>query len=246
MTKLDLLGVTVEDATMREAFARLVRWLSRTDRTRSVYFVNAHTLNLASEHTAYRALLNQGDVVYGDGTGVRWAARIKGAGMRDNVNGSDLTPLLLERVVGRRLFLLGAAPEVNERAVEHCMRVYPQWEIAGSQHGFYERKDEERLVDRIREARPDLLLVAFGNPLQESFIHRWRERLGARVAMGVGGLLDYFGGSNVRAPEIVRELGIEWMHILARQPHKAGRYLIGNPAFLCRAVADRLTNGPAL
>lgn len=234
--KVEVLGVQVENATMREAFARLHDWKDSEGPTRVVYFVNAHTLNLATEDPAYRALLNRADVVYGDGTGVRWAARMKGVEMRDNVNGTDLTPLLLRKTSGR-LYILGATPECNAAAVEHCRRVFPSWELVGAQHGYYDRANEEQVVGAIRRARPDLLLVGFGNPLQEQFLDRWRDQLGARIAMGVGGLLDYWGGNLVRAPGIFRQLGMEWVHILMRQPHKARRYLVGNPLFLYRAIA---------
>ena len=242
--KTEVLGVQVENATMEEALDLLERWRAEDGPTRCVYFVNAHTLNLASEDPAYRDVLNRADVVFGDGTGVRWAARLRGVEMRDNVNGTDLTPALFERSAGR-LYLLGATPEANAAAVAHCRRAFPKWEIAGAQHGYYDKGEEDRVIDAIREARPDLLLVAFGNPLQERFIDRHRDRLGAKIAMGVGGLFDYWAGNLVRAPQVYRDLGMEWVHILMRQPYKARRYLLGNPLFLCRAVSDRIANGPA-
>ena len=242
--KVEVLGVQVENATMAEALDLLDKWCSEEGPTRSVYFVNAHTLNLATEDASYRDLLNRGDVVYGDGTGVRWAARMRGVELRDNVNGTDLTPAFLERRAGR-IYLLGATPEGNAAAAEHFRRTFPKWELVGAQHGYYERSDEDRVVDAIREARPDLLLVGFGNPLQERFIDRHRDRLGAKVAMGIGGFLDYWAGNNVRAPQVYRDLGMEWVHILMRQPFKARRYLLGNPLFLYRALSDRISNGPA-
>mgnify|MGYP003349334003 CR=1 FL=1 len=88
-----------------------------------------------------------------------------------------------------------------------------------------------------------LLLVGMGNPLQETWIDRWRERLGVPVAIGVGGLFDHWGGNLRRAAPWVRRLGIEWVQILLQQPgRKWRRYLVGNPLFLARALRDRSTS----
>jgi len=81
-----------------------------------------------------------------------------------------------------------------------------------------------------------VLLVAMGNPRQESWIHQHRAALRVPISIGVGGLFDHWAGRLRRAPGWVRELGIEWMQILLQQPHKWRRYVLGNPKFLARAV----------
>ena len=242
--KVDLLGVAVENATMDEALRLLETWLRCRDRTRAVYFANAHTLNIAYSDHSYRLLLNRGDIVFGDGTGVRWAARFRGVELRGNVNGTDLTPALLSTTQGHRLYVLGADPASNRAAVDHLRRTFPAWEVVGHHHGYFRAPDPAPILDDIARNQPDLLLVAMGNPLQERWIDRHRPALDVPVVMAVGGLLDYCAGSIYRAPRWLRDLGMEWLHILWQQPHKTGRYLLGNPAFLYRALtAHRLSLG---
>lgn len=241
--KAEVLGIGVENATMEEALRLLEGWMTRQDRTRTVYFVNAHTLNLASADPSYRAVLRRADVVFGDGTGVRWAARLRGVELRDNVNGTDLTPALLSGTAGYRLYVLGADPSGNARAAEYLRRSFPGWEVVDHQHGYFHESELPSVLEDIRRSRPHLLLVGMGNPLQERWIDRYRARLEVPVVMGVGGLLDYYSGRLVRAPTWVRELGMEWVHILRLQPHKAGRYVLGNPVFLVRALTDSLSDG---
>jgi N-acetylglucosaminyldiphosphoundecaprenol N-acetyl-beta-D-mannosaminyltransferase len=90
---VEVLGVRVTDLTMSAAVERIEALLRHEEpRTRTVFFVNAHTLNLATEDPAYRECLRTADVLFGDGTGVRWAARMRGRRLRDNVNGTDLCP----------------------------------------------------------------------------------------------------------------------------------------------------------
>ncbi|MFM8411272.1 MAG: WecB/TagA/CpsF family glycosyltransferase [Alphaproteobacteria bacterium] len=117
-----LLGVEVTNATRAEACALLEGWARRGDgRTRAVSIVNAHTLNLAWEDPAYRAVLGRSDVVFADGTGARIAARMRGVEMRENLVGTDLVPELFVRMVPRgcRVYLLGATAETVEVAARH-------------------------------------------------------------------------------------------------------------------------------
>jgi N-acetylglucosaminyldiphosphoundecaprenol N-acetyl-beta-D-mannosaminyltransferase len=205
-------------------------------RCRSVFFVNAHTLNVAADEPDFRQVLESADVVFNDGTGVRWAARQRGITLRDNLNGTDLIPAFFAATRGRghRFFLLGAARETIGDAAEFARRQFQGWDLAGYHHGYIHDGGGEQVVDQINAARPDLLLVGMGNPLQERWIHRHQPRLNVPLAVAVGGLFDYWSGGLERAPSWVRKWGSEWVHLLVRQPHKWRRYVLGNPKFLYR------------
>ncbi len=93
VSRATILGVAIADVSTSEAIGIVHAMLRRQDgRTRRVYFVNAHSLNIAASDPDYRRILNAGDTVFGDGTGVRWAARLRGVRLRDNVNGTDFIP----------------------------------------------------------------------------------------------------------------------------------------------------------
>jgi N-acetylglucosaminyldiphosphoundecaprenol N-acetyl-beta-D-mannosaminyltransferase len=212
-------------------------------RAHGIYFVNAHTLNTACDDPTYRAVLQRADRVFGDGTGVRWGARlIHGVALKDNVNGTDLVPLLFQRLAGRglRYFLLGNTPDRIERAAAYAQAQFPGWTLAGCHHGYLKAGDHDAVVDKINASGAHLLLVGMGNPLQEQWIDAHRARLTVPLCLATGGLFDYWVGDLVRAPGWVRRLGHEWVHLLVSQPHKAGRYLVGNPKFLWRVARSRL------
>jgi N-acetylglucosaminyldiphosphoundecaprenol N-acetyl-beta-D-mannosaminyltransferase len=233
---LRILGVEVVDQTVEEALDQLDAWLV-DGRRRSLFFVNAHTLNLASKDEDFRRVLNGADAVFGDGTGVRWAARTRGHRLRANLNGTDLVPALLKGRAGTRVFLLGSTPDRAPRAAAAFRRLFPACELVGSHHGYVQEEGASRAaIAQINAARPDLLLVGMGNPLQERWIARWRDDIDAELCIGVGGLLEYWTGALQRAPAWMRRKGIEWVHILLSQPWKARRYLIGNPVFLARLL----------
>lgn len=241
MPKVSILGVHVSDVTKLDAVRLMASWIAARDgRARSVSIVNAHTLNLAADDPRYRAVLRQSDVVFADGTGVRLAARWKGVRLRDNLVGTDLLPLFFTTTMthGHRYFLLGGMPGTASRAVATLEQRYPGIRIAGQHHGHFPASETRAVLDLINAARPDMLLVAMGNPTQEQWIHAQLPHLQVPVSVGVGGLFDHWAGRLRRAPRWMRHFGIEWVQILLQQPHKWRRYLLGNPRFVLRALRD--------
>jgi N-acetylglucosaminyldiphosphoundecaprenol N-acetyl-beta-D-mannosaminyltransferase len=237
-----IFGIEVVNETIEAALAQLAA-LMATPKTTSLFFVNAHTLNVAVEDPAYRHLLAGADLVFGDGTGVRWAARCRGVRLLANLNGTDLVPALLARGQGLRCYLLGHTPDGIARAADHVRRTWPSCTLVGFHHGYLDEDSAGEVIAAINAGDVDLLLVGMGNPLQERWIARHRPQLEARLCVGVGGLFSYWAGDLDRAPAWMRRHGVEWLHILRRQPWKLARFVLGNPLFVWRMLrwlpADR-------
>lgn len=240
MDTLRLLGVDIADLTLDEALGFLTERVEDRSRTDVLYYVNAHTLNCATDDPAYRDVLNGADIVFGDGTGVRWGVKMQGGRIKANLNGTDLTPAFLDATAGRgfRYYLLGASEDTIGRTAAFCQERFEGWELAGYHHGFVFDGPIEPVLEDIAGAKPDMLLVGMGNPIQERWIHDHRDRLDVPLVAAVGGLFDHWAGNLERAPSWVREAGFEWLQILIQQPHKARRYLLGNPLYLFRVARE--------
>ncbi len=238
-----VLGVGISNLSREEAIAIMESWIDAdTQVSRSVFIVNAHTLNLACEDESYRSVLNGGSIVFGDGTGVRMAARQRNTHMVDNLVGTDLIPDFISAnlIRERRYFLLGGQEGVAESAAARLRQDYPDICIVGHHKGFLHAGESDRVVEMVNHSKADMLLVAMGNPLQERWISDHLSSLRVPVSIGVGGLFDHWAGNLRRAPLWVRRLGIEWMQILLQQPgRKWKRYLLGNPKFLLRSLRSR-------
>ena len=239
-----VLGVQIRNVTQREAIAMLEKVIEQRDSwTAGVFFVNAHTLNAAAADPSYRAILNASNLVFADGTGVRWAARLQGVRVVDNMAGTDFVPAWFKATFdrGHSCFLLGGDPLTIELAADFARRTFPGWRISGYHDGYLtDNVSDGAVVDMINAAKPDVLLVGMGNPLQEKWIHRHLSELRVPICMGVGGRFDYWAGNVSRSPSWLRRLGHEWLWRLFQEPRRmAGRYLIGNPAFLGRVLLER-------
>lgn len=203
-------------------------------------FINAHCVNVAMSNKAYAAALERSDLLLPDGSGVNLAARLVGEDLGENLNGTDLFPLLCERAaaLGQSLYLLGGEPGVAAEAGRRMQARFPGLRIVGARHGYFRPADEPELLEDIRRTGAGLLLVGLGVPRQETWIDSHRHKLGTPVILGVGGLFDYYSGRIPRAPQAMRDLGCEWVWRLCQEPRRlARRYLAGNGAFLLRAVA---------
>ena len=239
--QVPILGVPITNASMAEALEMAAHWARHQGfRARSLFFANAHTLNLAHQDASVHELLRSADCVFGDGTGVRWAAKFRGRPMVDNVNGTDFVPALLNLPTGQpqSYFMLGADSQTIESAAAYARANFPRWHLTGYHHGFLGSPDlNSHVLDRINRIGPDVLLVGMGNPLQEHWIQSHLCKLNVRVCVGVGGLFDFWSGNVSRAPRWLRRLGHEWVWRLLQQPsEKARRYLIGNPLFVLRIL----------
>ncbi len=147
-----------------------------------------------------------------------------------------LAALAAER--GLSLFLLGAAPGIAERAAATLRSRHPALRIAGTYAG--QAEDDVDVVPRVREAAPDILLVAFGMPRQERWIARNLDHVpGVRVAVGVGGSLDYLAGAATPPPGLVHAIGLEWLWRLVRDPRRWRRQRV-LPLFAVLVLLRRL------
>lgn len=238
--RVDILGVEVTNTTMAET----LDWVVGAARTRPpsfLAFVNSDCLNQAVEDPDYLGALRRTERVVPDGIGMRLAARFQGYDIAENVNGTDMLPLLCDRAVaeGLSLFFLGARPGIAQAAADVMREQHPGLSVAGVRDGYFSPEDDDAVVAEVNASGADVLLVAFGAPRQEAWLDDHRDDLDIGVAMGVGGLFDFYSGRIPRAPVWVREVGMEWIWRLAQEPGRLWRrYLVGNPLFLRRTYTE--------
>ena len=238
---LSILGVKVVVCTFSQAIEELEHSI-RDGKGRTVFFANAHTINLAYEDSHYRAILNTADLVLQDGFGTALAARILGHRLENIGGGTEVVPHLFRRAQSRgyKFYLLGSKPGVAEQAAVNLLGEYPGLRIVGTHHGYIEDKDNAGLIAEINRANPDVLLVGMGNPRQEQWLNQHAGQIHVPLSLGVGGLLDIFSGELKKIPRwLWRIIRMEWMFIVLVQPHKWRRYFVGIPMFLVRVIKQR-------
>ena len=244
---LHILGIRIDNLTMAEASARIVS-LIQGGKANQVCFTNADCMNISVVNPTYRASLAAASLVLADGIGVRIAGAMLDQNVCENVNGTDMFPFLCEALgqAGLSIYLLGGRPGISEAAAQWITEHHPSLRIAGYAHGFFSKEEEPDVIGRIRESKADIMLLAFGAPRQDIWIAEHLNEFGTKVAIGVGGLLDFYSGRIPRAPIWMRELGMEWFYRFYQEPGRMWRrYFVGNGLFLYRVFREKLRHSAA-
>ncbi len=205
----------------------------------SVFTPNIDHVVNAEHNSCFRQAYQKASLCLVDGTPLMWASRLLGTPLPEKVSGSDLVIPLLERASqkGWRLFLMGGEAGVAHQAAEKLQQRFPLT-IVGIESprislAADDPDDSIAMLAKIKEARPDLLLVALGSPKQELWIDRNLNKLRPAVAVAVGAGLDFVAGTVSRAPPWISKLGMEWLYRMAQEPRRLWRrYLVNDPKFL--------------
>lgn len=240
--RVTILNVAIDNVNESEALERIVGFL-RAGGPHQVVTVNPEFVMEAQRNPAFRAVLQQADLATPDGFGLILAARWQQTPLRGRVTGVVLADRLAALAAdgGYRIFLLGAAPGVAERAAATLRQRHPAVQIAGCYAGSPHPRHEPFLQQLISAARPDILLVAYGHPAQDLWIARNQPILRVPVAMGVGGVFDYLAGRVPLAPAWMRRSGLEWLYRLIQQPRRWQRIIVAVPLFTWTVLRARLT-----
>jgi N-acetylglucosaminyldiphosphoundecaprenol N-acetyl-beta-D-mannosaminyltransferase len=258
-TRISVDDLNFDKVTMKEAVRRIVRMAKRRDRPRYVCTGNLDHLVIAERDPEFRAAYKKADLVVADGAPVVWLSRIASnaaAGqLPERVAGSDLF-WEIGRVSGEanlRVFFLGGKEGAAAKAAEVIEQRHPGARIAGTYcppFETFDTKEEQAKIRRIvRQAAPDILLVAFGAPKQEKWIAANKDLLGVPVSIGVGGSFEMAAGVLRRAPVWIQKSGFEWLYRFAQEPKRLfQRYFVDDLPYLVGAAARALSQrfrGPA-
>lgn len=231
--RIYLFGVQMDAVTSDQAVGQIQGWIEEClPRCRYVVTPNVDHAVMLQESVPLQSAYANADLVLADGWPVVAASRLLGRPLPARVAGSDLVPALFDATNLTRpitAFLLGALPGVAERAARRIQQQWPNVRVTGTYSppfGFERNATETSLIlERIGNARPDVLVAGLGAPKQELWVAEHRDQISAKVALCVGATIDFLAGEKARAPKWLQQLGLEWFHRMASEPQRlAGRY----------------------
>lgn len=194
---------------------------------------NGNVLSLYARSPEFRRIVDTADGVDADGMPLVMASRMfTDNPIAERCSTTDFVHDMAEAAIQRDLsfFLLGGTEKSCKGAAETLERLHSGLRISGYRHGYFSIGEEREIVDQINAVGPDLLWVGLGVPKEQEFVHRNRERLKNVGAIKTcGGLFDFLSGKSRRAPEWMRNYGLEWLHRLMQEPGRLWkRYLFTN------------------
>jgi N-acetylglucosaminyldiphosphoundecaprenol N-acetyl-beta-D-mannosaminyltransferase len=238
LPRREILGAPVDLADSDTWVLALRRWL--TDGTPGTAIgVNANLVNLARRDPALSAAISAADLAYADGQAVVWASRLLGWPVAERLPTTDMVHPLCAMLAetGASVFLFGGEQGVAADAAAALLARHPGLIVAGYSHGYVPRDREDELIALINASGAQVVLVGMGDPLQQMWVARNRDRLRAKVVLTCGGLFNWVNGKQPRPPAWLVSMGMEWAWRLAFEPRRLWkRYVVGNPAFVAHLI----------
>ncbi len=231
MNRVTILDIPIDIINHEQVLQKIDSYI-QSGRPHQIVTVNPEFVIESLKNDEFKQVLQQADLSLADGSGVFWAARLRGNALPSRITGADLAIDLAKfsELKNWRLYLVGAGPNIAKQASQKLKEHYPNIRIVGAEEGLPYRSDLPKeqwdkdaatnLIKRVNAATPDILLVAFGAPKQDLFIARYKDQLSVPVMIGVGGTLDFLAGNIARAPKFLRALSLEWLWRLIHEPKR--------------------------
>lgn len=203
-----------------------------------VITINPEMINNARKNSDFADIINSAELVIPDGIGVEIGLKILGNSVR-RIAGIEFAHKMLEVCAkeGKSVAFIGAKPEIIEKAAENIKNEFENINIVYVQDGYF--KDDERVMNDLKNLQPRLVLCALGSPKQEEFIAKSKTMLPDSLFIGVGGSFDVWSGVVQRAPEIYQKLGLEWLYRTVKEPQRFKRIFPTLPLFVLNVLREK-------
>lgn len=237
----NILGIPLDNLTMETTLEKIFSELDAQNKnnppkyiaTVNVDFI-VNTLSFSyrkiSDALLYK-ILQESFLVTADGMPLVWASKLLGNSISGRVTGSDLIPRLVEECAkkNKSIFLLGGKEEVNAKAKDILYAKSPTLKIVGAysslikidkENPLQEEELDRKIIEEINSSKADILLIALGNPKQEYWYYKNSHLLKTKIAIGIGGTLDFISGNIKRAPKWMQRFGLEWIFRFLQEPSR--------------------------
>lgn len=215
----------------------LIRSLAVSAPGSYVTVTGAHGIVESAYSETVRDAHRQAALVVPDGMPVVWLGRLLGFKSIGRVYGPDLMESVFSRQELRQLrhFFYGSTPAVVEQLTTGLSSRFGEFALAGAYSppirpiGIIE---EEPVLTKIRETRPDIIWIGLSTPKQEIWLNNHMKKIGFGVGIGVGAAFDLVAGTTLQAPRWIQRSGLEWLFRLVMEPRRLfRRYLFIIPRF---------------
>lgn len=242
MNKVNVLGVNFDNVDMNEALEKC-KFFLKGDCGNLIVTPNPEIVMRAKDDNEFKDIINGASLVIPDGIGIIKGANILGTPLKERVAGYDLICNLLE--LGKdgsiSFYFWGSKPGIAEIAKQKMEEKYPNIKILGADDGYFDDAKKAKIVEKISETKPDILLVGVGAPKQEKIINELLDKNIFKIGIGCGGSIDVLSGSVKRAPKLFIKLHLEWFWRLLKEPTRLPRMMV-LPKFLKEVKKSKIVS----
>ncbi len=236
--RAEILGIPLAISDYEE----VLDWMEAMIATNSHGYVTAAAVNLvmlAQEEPDTLAATLGATLAVPDGMPLVWALHALGRARATRLYGPDLMAAFCARAArnGTPMYLYGGRhPGGSALLEERLLERFPGLRIVGRSSPPFRpltSAEDDHEIELINASGAAVVWVGTGQPRQEQWMHRMRERLSPPLLVGVGAAFDFHAGLVSQAPAWMQRNGLEWTYRLSREPRRLWRrYARYNPLFV--------------
>lgn len=225
MEKQPLLNTYVNNVNMDETLEEICRLVDEKQKS-YIVAINVDVVMKMENDEYLKKIADEADLTLVDGKPLVWIAKWHKRPVKAKISGSDLVPELC-KVAAKRgfsIFIIGGAEGVAEKAKNNLENRMKDIRIVGTYSppfGFENDEQElQKINTMISDVHPDLVIACFGCPKQEKWIYENYHKYDGTVSICAGATVDFLAGTVNRAPNWMRENGLEWAYRFVQEPKR--------------------------
>jgi len=219
MQQLDVFGLKVHSFETNE-LKNYLHSIVQNNFPFIFYGYSFGTIPFFKTHNDLYELCNSFDLMVTDGTHFKWFCSLFGFRVKTMMSIPDLTNFTLQYANDHRLsvLLFGAKESINLQALKNLSKKYPNITFHQGINGYFDLKEENKIVERIQSASPDILLIGISSPLKERFAFKHKNDLNAKIIIPCGGMIDVYSGLTKQTPKWLKKLGLATPYRVVQEP----------------------------
>jgi len=190
-----------------------------------ICLTDVSNLIAATKNEQQRAAVNDSLLSLADGTPLVWYAWMAGCQEIERISGASLMQRLLTDMDRCKHYLLGDTEHTITKVIAAARKLNHNVNISGHSPPFkeFDAEDNRQIIEKIRQANPDIIWVSFGGMKQEKWMRECIGSLDRGVMIGVGAAFRFLIGEIYTPPPILQKMGLQWLFRLADEFRRSPR-----------------------
>lgn len=236
----NLTGYKIYSGSKKDLVFQIENYLSGDLKFKKLNIVSGNPevlLNGINIESLNKFFKREDNLIIPDGIGVILLLKVFKKYVTEKITGIEIMEEVLKILNQRNLgaYFLGAKFENLQLAIENIKSIYRNIRISGFRDGYFDESEIPNIIEEIKSSGANVLFVAMGSPRQDIFISRCMDILDCNIFMGVGGSFDLYSGKVKRAPDLMINLGLEWLYRVWNEPYRLKR-LVSIPKFMLKST----------
>lgn len=241
MQSITILSTRIDNISLKDALTLVSSFLADNS-PHQIITANSLMILEAHKNKNLKKIFDDASLVIPESAGIHWAAKFLKTPLKEKIPGIDFMLSILRFVQEKKhsVFFLGAKEEVIKKATDEIKKKFPNLKTAGFHNGYFS-ENEDAVISQIKSSNAEILFAGLNTPFQELWLNKNLEKLGVKIAIGVGGSFDVLSGNLRRAPSWMVKLNTEWLFRVVQQPWRSVR-ILKLFIFLLKIFKERIKN----